>query len=126
MNTAMRGLLRGVLVAAFAAILAFGGFALVSWLDGGGKEQGGAGIGEVSIGGPFSLTDQEERAVTDQTYRGKLMLVFFGFTHCPDICPTGLQTVAIALDELGADAAQVVPIMVSVDPERDTPAVMKE
>ncbi|WP_290977652.1 SCO family protein [Ferrovibrio sp.] len=125
MNTAMRGLLRGVIVAALAAALAFGGFALVSWLDGGERQE--AGIGEVSIGGPYSLTDQEGRSVTDKDFRGKLQLVYFGFTSCPDICPTALQTVAIALDEMGVAAAeQVVPILITVDPERDTVAAMKE
>ncbi len=54
------------------------------------------------------------------------MLVYFGFTNCPDICPTGLQTIAIAMDSLGGDAARVQPILISVDPERDTPAVMKD
>jgi len=124
MNTAFRGLIRGLAIAAVAGVLVFAGFGIVSWLEGG--KQDGAGIGEVSIGGSFSLVDQNGRTVSDKDYRGKLQLVYFGFTSCPDICPTALQTVAIALDELGAAASEVAPILITVDPERDTPAAMKE
>ncbi len=125
MNSALRGLIRGLVIAAVAALVVFAGFYAVHWLDGG--KQDGAGVGEVSIGGPYALVDQNGRAVTDKDYRGKLQLVYFGFTSCPDICPTALQTVAIALDEMGAAAAKdVVPILITVDPERDTPPVMKE
>jgi protein SCO1/2 len=74
----------------------------------------------VSIGGPFSLTDTSGRQVTDRDFRGKLMLVFFGYTHCPDVCPTELQNMADAMGKLGADAEKVAPIFISVDPKRDT------
>jgi len=74
------------------------------------------------IGGPFSLTDTEGKHVTDRDFRGKLMLVFFGYTNCPDVCPTELQNMAEVLGKLGPAAAQVAPIFVSVDPERDRPA----
>lgn len=80
----------------------------------------------VRIGGPFQLTDGDGRAVTDQSFRGKWMLVYFGYTHCPDACPTALQDIASALDRLGPEArGKVVPVFITVDPERDTPAVMK-
>ncbi len=82
--------------------------------------------GGTSLGGPFTLTDHDGRAVTDATYRGRLMLVFFGFTFCPDVCPTELQTVAAALDQLGPRAAEVRPLFVSVDPGRDTPAKLRD
>jgi protein SCO1/2 len=78
----------------------------------------------VTIGGPFTLTAPDGTIVTDKTYRGKWLLVFFGFTSCPDICPTTLFEVAAALEQLGADAAQVQAIFITVDPERDTPEVM--
>lgn len=79
-----------------------------------------------AIGGPFSLVDQDGRPVTDREFRGKLMLVFFGYTYCPDVCPTELQVMSAVLDELGPKATDVQPIFVSVDPERDSPAVLKE
>lgn len=81
-------------------------------------------IGEATVGGPFTLTDQNGRRVTDQEWRGKYLLVFFGFTFCPDVCPTALQVTASALDKLGAKADRVVPLFISVDPERDTPEMM--
>jgi cytochrome oxidase Cu insertion factor (SCO1/SenC/PrrC family) len=80
----------------------------------------------VSIGGSFSLTDHTGRAVTDQTFRGKYLLVFFGFTACPDACPTGLMTVSQVMDQLGPQAAKVQPLFITVDPERDTPEQMAQ
>jgi protein SCO1/2 len=84
----------------------------------------GATARTVVIGGPFALTASDGRTVTDADYRGRWLLVSFGYTFCPDICPTTLASVAEALDRLGPDAAQVQPIFVTVDPARDTPAVM--
>ncbi len=78
--------------------------------------------GKALVGGPFSLIDDTGKRVTDQDYRGRYMLVFFGFTSCPDICPAGLQLISAALENLGAKADRVTPIFISVDPERDTPA----
>lgn len=72
------------------------------------------------IGGPFRLTDQNGKVRTDQDFRGKIMLVEFGYTFCPDICPLGLQLFADVLDKLGPDAAKVQPIFITVDPARDT------
>jgi len=77
--------------------------------------------GRALIGGPFTLTDQTGKQVTDKDYRGHYMLVFFGFTACPDICPAGLQLISAALDKVGAKAQNVTPIFISVDPARDTP-----
>lgn len=79
-----------------------------------------------NIGGPFALVDHTGRAVTDRDYRGRAALVFFGFTFCPDVCPTELGNVAAALDLLGADAARVAPLFVTIDPERDTPAKLAD
>ncbi|MEA2880528.1 MAG: hypothetical protein QOF14_5724 [Hyphomicrobiales bacterium] len=78
------------------------------------------------IGGPFALTDQNGLRRTDADFRGKLMLVYFGFTYCPDICPTDLQAIGLALDQLGAAGDAVQPVFITVDPERDTPHVLAD
>jgi protein SCO1/2 len=80
--------------------------------------------GTALIGGPFTLTDQTGKTVTDRDFAGRYKLVFFGFTHCPDICPAELQVMQAALDALGDKADKVVPIFISLDPERDTPQVI--
>ena len=80
---------------------------------------------KVVLGGPFALTDQEGARRTDADFRGKYMLVFFGYTFCPDVCPTTLAVMAAALDKLGAGADRIVPVFISVDPSRDTPQVLK-
>jgi protein SCO1 len=80
-----------------------------------------------AIGGPFTLVDQDGRTVTDETYRGKWLLVYFGYTHCPDTCPMTLSNIADAIDRLDAGMrVRLRPIFVTVDPARDTPAVMKD
>jgi protein SCO1/2 len=82
--------------------------------------------GQVAIGGPFSLVDPAGQRKTEKDFAGKPMLVFFGFTHCPDICPSGLQILTVALNSLGDRAKDLTPVFVSIDPERDTPAVLGE
>lgn len=82
--------------------------------------------GEALIGGPFTLTNQHGQAVSDQEFRGKIMLVFFGFTHCPDICPAAAANITAALGMIGEKADKVAPVFISVDPARDTPEVLKE
>ena len=81
------------------------------------------------IGGPFSLVNQDNVAVTEKTFAGKPALIYFGFTYCPDICPLSLQTMRLALDEAqtvpGSKAGDIQPILISLDPERDTPAALK-
>jgi protein SCO1/2 len=79
-----------------------------------------------AIGGPFTLVATDGKSVTDQTYRGKWMLIYFGYTFCPDACPTALNNLSVALKALGADAAKVQPLFITVDPKRDTRAVMAE
>jgi len=74
----------------------------------------------------FELVDQDGRAVSDATYRGKWLLIYFGYTHCPDACPTALNDIAEALDGLGAKRPMIQPLFITVDPERDTPAVLKD
>ena len=88
---------------------------------------GSTQTGSLQIGGPFALTAQDGRRVTDRDFRGRHMLVYFGYTHCPDMCPLGLETVTQALDAMPPDlAAKVQPLFVTVDPARDTPEIMRE
>jgi protein SCO1/2 len=79
-----------------------------------------------AVGGPFNLVDQNGKSITDQDMKGKPFLVFFGFTHCPDVCPTTLFDVSEVFRALGPDAKGVRALFVTVDPERDTPAVLKD
>jgi protein SCO1/2 len=78
------------------------------------------------IGGHFSLTAADGTEVTDRSFPGKWLLLYFGYTFCPDACPTALNTIAEALDELGPLAERIQPIFITVDPERDTPSVMAQ
>jgi protein SCO1/2 len=79
-----------------------------------------------TIGGPFKLVDQSGREVTDRDFKGRPFLVFFGFTHCPDVCPTALFEISEILRALGPDAERTRALFITVDPERDTPEKMKE
>ncbi len=79
----------------------------------------------ISFGGPFTLVDHQGRERTDKDFKGRYLLVYFGYTFCPNICPTGLQTLSSALDLLGEGAARVQPLFVSVDPDRDKPEILK-
>lgn len=81
--------------------------------------------GEAFIGGDFSLIDQDGKRVNDADFRGKHMLVYFGFTNCPMICPTDMANISLALDGLGDDASKIQPIFITVDPKRDTPEQIK-
>jgi len=79
-----------------------------------------------SIGGAFSLIDQDGAARADKDFRGRFALVYFGYSFCPDVCPTTLATMAEALDGLGAKSARVTPIFITIDPARDTPKMLKQ
>ena len=81
--------------------------------------------GVALVGGPFQMVNQNGTVVTDRDFAGKPTLIFFGYTYCPDVCPTELQIMSAALDQLGDKAAHVQPVFVTVDPERDTPPVIK-
>jgi len=110
-----------VVIAAFASSLA-AGLLVVLWLVGGFH-----GVSAPSaIGGPFQLSDQAGQTVTDASLKGKPTLIFFGFTHCPDVCPTSLFEISEVLRAMGPDADRVNAYFVSVDPERDTQAAMKD
>jgi protein SCO1 len=98
-------------------LIGAGGFL---WLSSGGGNNG------IGIGGPFTLEDGTGKPVTDKDFRGKYMLVYFGYTFCPDVCPTTLNAVADAMDKLGPAASRIQPLFITVDPKRDTPAVVKQ
>lgn len=83
------------------------------------------GTGEVQIGGPFTLTNQRGQEVSDAQFRGKLMLVYFGYTFCPDICPADLLTMTSVLNALGDKAKDIAPVFITIDPERDTVEQLK-
>jgi protein SCO1/2 len=117
---------RFILAAAVLAglvILGVGAFLALSFRD---SPRGAAGTMLASaIGGPFQLTDQNGRTATDADLKGKWSLVYFGYTHCPDACPTALNAISIALEDLGAKRDAVRPVFITVDPERDTPEALK-
>lgn len=111
---------RAVILAIIAVVAIAVGARLAVWSGGGHSDTG-------AIGGSFTLTDQDGRAVTDKSWPDKVKLIYFGYTFCPDVCPTALGTIAQALDSLSPEQrARIVPIFVTVDPERDTAAVMKD
>jgi protein SCO1 len=112
-----------VIAAAFLAglVLCFGLVLIVS-----GRLSAPVAQQIAAIGGPFKLVDQNGQIVTDQDLKGRPFLVFFGFTHCPDVCPTTLFEVSEILRALGPDADRTRALFITVDPERDTPAVMKD
>jgi len=80
--------------------------------------------GQADVGGPFRLTDQNGKAVSDADFRGRYMLIYFGYSFCPDVCPTTLSVMAQALNKLGGEGRRVTPIFITIDPERDTPQVL--
>ena len=126
-NSPLRGSPRFLLIAATLAglvILGTGAFLALVSRD---TPRGAAGTALASaIGGPFQLVDQNGKTVTDADLRGKWSLIYFGYIHCPDACPTALNDIAIALDQLGPKREAVRSVFITVDPERDTPEVLKE
>lgn len=110
-----------VIVTAFAASLLLG-LLIMLWALGGVR-----GVTQpAAIGGPFQLTDQGGATVTEKSLQGRPTLIFFGFTHCPDVCPTALFEISELLRAMGTDADRVNAYFVSVDPERDNQAAMKD
>jgi len=105
----------GVLAAAAAVLVAL----VLVWRPPGG------GAGTAAVGGPFHLVDQAGAAVDERLLRGKWSAVFFGYTYCPDTCPTTLATLGQAVSDLGTDAGRFQVVFITVDPERDTPAALK-
>jgi protein SCO1/2 len=144
-----RTMLQAVRILAALLILAIGGLWAAAWLgraDGEGVAEsfsriaarlmgqemalpsaGGVQLPQgMTLGGPFRLTDHTGRAVTEADFAGRFMLIYFGFTYCPDVCPTELGTMAAAIDELGPQGDRVTPVLITVDPERDTPAALAD
>ena len=142
-------MLQAVRIIALAVLLALGGLWASAWLGRGQGESiadafvrqfagvfgmdvpapsaGGVQMPQgLALGGPFSLTDHTGRAVTEADFAGRFLLVYFGFTYCPDVCPTELGTIAAAIDALEGQAERVTPVFISVDPERDTPDAMAD
>jgi len=111
---------------------AFFGLALLAFLGGAGlmralapgKVPQESASSSAAIGGPFTLVDTSGNAVSDRTYRGKWMLIYFGYTFCPGACPTALSNMSVALDKLGRKADAIQPIFITVDPKRDTSQAM--
>jgi protein SCO1/2 len=110
-----------VVVAAFTGSLVIG-LVLMLWALGGMRNV----AAPIAIGGPFQMTDQTGQTVTEKSLQGRPTLIFFGFTHCPDICPTSLFEISEVLRAMGNEADRVNAYFVSVDPERDNSAALKD
>lgn len=115
-RTLLLALLLGLAAGVMTAVVLLADFGEI-----GGSQN--AATGKALIGGPFTLVNGQGERVTEKTFAGKPMLVFFGFTNCPDVCPSGLQVIAAAIDQLGDKAKGLTPIFITVDPARDTPEV---
>ncbi|HTZ79964.1 MAG TPA: SCO family protein [Stellaceae bacterium] len=101
-------------------------FAAMWWREGREMLDSASKVTMPAIGGPFTLTATDGSKVTDQTYRGKIELIYFGYTYCPDACPTALNEIAGALAALGPSAERVQPLFITIDPARDTPKVLAD
>ena len=116
-----------LMTVAFAALVLGGALALYGLPQQIGQNAGPARSGPVTvsgkalIGGPFNLVDHTGQHVTDKNFQGRYLLVFFGYTFCPDVCPSGLTVISAALDKLGKDGDQITPVLITIDPARDTP-----
>jgi protein SCO1/2 len=118
---------RKLLIPYLLLVAALGG-ALLWWQARQGASLPGPGqvvtTGTAQVGGPFTLTDQNGRKLSESDFRGRYMLVYFGYSQCPDVCPTTLAVMADALDRIDDKARKVVPVFITIDPERDTPKVL--
>jgi protein SCO1/2 len=142
-------MIRAIRIASILLVLLLGGVWAVAWVGRGPGESvadaflrriaaltggempapsaGGIQLAQgVMLGGPFSLVDHTGRAVTERDFAGRALLVYFGFTYCPDVCPTELGTIAAAIDAMGPAGERVTPVLVTIDPERDTPAALAD
>jgi len=118
-------MLRRTHAIALSVLIAAGGLAglVAFWPD---PEPRVVVTGTADVGGPFTLTAHTGERISDEAFRGKYMLVAFGFTHCPDVCPAQLQVMSAALDDMGPEAERIQPVFITIDPERDTAAAMKD
>jgi protein SCO1/2 len=113
-------------IAVWVAVVVLAGAAV--WLTVAGRQPGGVNgtVASATVGGPFSLTDQTGATVTDAALKGHASALFFGYTFCPDVCPTTLSDLTLFLSKLGPDASKLKVYFVTVDPERDTEQVMAD
>lgn len=88
-------------------------------------DRDGSGSGTAAVGGPYVLTDQNGAPRSDRDFHGRWVLLYFGYTFCPDVCPTTLAKISAALGKLGSQADRFVPVFITIDPARDTPSVLK-
>lgn len=114
---------RGMAAVAVLAVLLAGATGYLWWRSSGGNEEIASGV--PSIGGPFTLVNGDGKQVTDRDFLGRYMLIYFGYTFCPDVCPTTLGKMAAALDRLGERGNRVQPLFITIDPKRDTPSVIR-
>ena len=114
--------------AASIAAVAILAMVLVAWQFGllSPNERGSGVRGNATIGGPFDLLDHNGKPRTNSDFHGQFMLIYFGYSYCPDVCPTALQIMSTALQFLGKKAASIQPIFITVDPKRDTPEHLKD
>jgi cytochrome oxidase Cu insertion factor (SCO1/SenC/PrrC family) len=124
-----RNIVRWVIFGFAGICLLFAGgaaYVALQIIEGGPNQEGGI-MGQPTVGGPFVLVNGDGETVTEKAFDGKVMAVYFGFTYCPDVCPTELAIVADAIDLLPANvAAKVAPLFITIDPDRDTPELVKE
>jgi protein SCO1/2 len=120
----LKAIRRCLLVASIAALVFGGGLFALGLIEGRDIHSATTANTGIALGGPFTLVGSDGKPVTDQSYRGKLLLVYFGYTFCPDVCPTTLNNIAQALVQLGTQADAVVPVFITVDPKRDTPTAI--
>jgi protein SCO1/2 len=114
-----------LLVLLLLVAAALGGFL---WLKGDQVPQLGKNMvtGRIAVGGPYALIDQDGKPRASTDFAGKYQLIYFGYTFCPDVCPTTLALMAATLEKLGTDQDRIVPVFITIDPERDTPDVLKK
>ena len=122
MQTTRQGVILGLLLAA-AIAAAFLLWRMADQLPGLGRT---VTSGRIAIGGPYVLTDQDGKPRASTDFAGKYQLIYFGYTFCPDVCPTTLALEAAALDKLGPDQERIVPVFITIDPARDKPEVLKK
>ena len=127
MNNRKRSLISLAVVLAMGGTLLAGGVLLGTVLQLRGSDYGSVTTsGSAAIGGPFTLVSANGQHVSNQTYRGKWILIYFGYTFCPDACPTALSNISVALEKLGSDASKLQPLFVTVDPQRDTREIVSD
>lgn len=113
-----------IIVAVAATVVAVAAWFLTPGPSEAPNQSTGTALTQADIGGPFQLTDHYGKRVSDGDFRGRYMLVFFGFTHCPDVCPSTLRDISMAMDHLDGEADAIQPLFITVDPERDDVAAM--